>query len=205
MAKKIAASAASPKTRAVSRAALQQRAAPRAALQRRAAKIRCVIFDVDGVITDGKLYLGPDGQEWKVVSVRDGLGLRLLLEAGVEVAVISGRPSIAMQSRLNSLGIKHVYLNTVDKLPTYARVLRDLELHDEHCAVMGDDTPDLPLMKRAGLALTVADAHGDVLQAADWVSRYPGGQGAVREACDLILAARSPSARGAVTEPLVRE
>lgn len=170
---------------------LKQRAAPRATFQRRAAKIRCVIFDVDGVITDGKLYLGPDGQEWKAVSVRDGLGLRLLLEAGVEVAVISGRPSIAMQSRLHSLGIKHIYLNTVDKLPAYERVQRDLGVQDEQCAVMGDDTPDLPMMQRAGLALTVSDAHSEVLKVADWVSRYPGGQGAVREACDLILAAQA--------------
>ena len=168
-----------------------KRAVPRAGLMRRAAVIRCVIFDVDGVITDGKLYLGPDGQEWKAVSVRDGLGLRLLLEAGVEVAVISGRPSLAMQTRLNSLGVKHVYLNTVDKLPAYERVLRDLDLADEQCAIMGDDTPDLPMMRRAGLTLTVADAHGDVLAAADWVSRFPGGQGAVREACDLLLSARS--------------
>lgn len=155
--------------------------------EQRAAAIRCVIFDVDGVITDGKLYLGPDGQEWKAVSVRDGLGLRLLLEAGVEVAVISGRPSLAMQSRLQNLGIKHIYLNTVNKLPAYERLLRDLDLQDNHCAVMGDDTPDLPMMQRAGLGLTVADAHDDVLKAAHWVSRYPGGQGAVREACDLLL------------------
>lgn len=159
-------------------------------LKQRAAKIRCVIFDVDGVITDGKLYLGPDGQEWKAVSVRDGLGLRLLLDAGIEVAVISGRPSPAMQSRLNSLGIKHVYLNTVDKLPAYERVLRDLDVRDDQCAVMGDDTPDLPLMQRAGLRLTVADAHGGVLKVADWVSRFSGGQGAVREACDFLIGAR---------------
>lgn len=172
--------------------AKKKAAARKPGLKQRAARIRCVIFDVDGVITDGKLYLGPDGQEWKAVSVRDGLGLRLLLEAGVEIAVISGRPSLAMQSRLNSLGIKHVYLNTVDKLPAYERVLRDLEVRDEQCAVMGDDTPDLPLMQRAGLRLTVADAHDEVLKVAHWVSRFPGGQGAVREACDLILGSRAP-------------
>lgn len=170
--------------------ARKKTAARRPSLKQRAAKIRCVIFDVDGVITDGKLYLGPDGQEWKAVSVRDGLGLRLLLDAGIEVAVISGRPSPAMQSRLDSLGIKHVYLNTVDKLPVYERVLRDLDVCDEQCAVMGDDTPDLPLMQRAGLSLTVADAHGDVLKVADWVSRFSGGQGAVREACDFLIGAR---------------
>lgn len=176
--------------RKASPAAARRPARPGAALRRRLEAIRCVVFDVDGVITDGKLYLGPEGQEWKAVSVRDGLGLRLLLEAGVEIAVISGRPSIAMQSRLTSLGIKHIYLNTVDKLPAYEQVLRDLDLADGQCAVMGDDTPDLPLMRRAGLALTVADAHDDARRAAHWVSRFPGGQGAVREACDLLLSHR---------------
>jgi 3-deoxy-D-manno-octulosonate 8-phosphate phosphatase (KDO 8-P phosphatase) len=162
----------------------------RKTLRQRAAAIRCVVFDIDGVITDGKLYLGPDGQEWKTASVRDGLGLRQLLEADIEVAVISGRPSPAMQARLNALGVKRVYLSAEDKLPVYGQLLKDLELTDMHCAVMGDDTPDLPLMQRAGLALTVADAHPRVRKAAHWVSRFAGGHGAVREACDLILEAR---------------
>jgi 3-deoxy-D-manno-octulosonate 8-phosphate phosphatase (KDO 8-P phosphatase) len=164
---------------------------PRQALRQRAAKIRCAIFDIDGVITDGKLYLGPDGQEWKTTSVRDGLGLKQLLQAGVEVAVISGRPSPALLARLNGLGVQRVYLNADDKLPVYERLLNDLKLDDAECAVMGDDTPDLPLMQRAGLALTVADAHPRVRKAAHWVSHFDGGQGAVREACDLILEARA--------------
>lgn len=163
---------------------------PKLRVQQRAAKIRCALFDIDGVMTDGKLYLGPDGQEWKAVSVRDGLGLKLLLQAGIEVAVISGRPSIAMQTRLASLGIQHVYLNTEEKLPAYERLQRHLGFKDEDCAVMGDDAPDVPLLQRAGLALTVADAHPTALKAAHWISRHGGGQGAVREACDLILAAR---------------
>ncbi|MCI0749034.1 MAG: HAD-IIIA family hydrolase [Nevskiales bacterium] len=161
-----------------------------AGLRKRAAQIRCVVFDIDGVLTDGKLYLGPDGQEWKTVSVRDGLGLKRLLQAGIEVAVISGRPSPALQNRLNSLGVKHVCLNTEDKRPAYERLLRTLGLSDAQCAVMGDDTPDLSMMQRAGLVLTVADAHPDVLRVAHWVSRHPGGNGAVREASDLLLAAR---------------
>jgi 3-deoxy-D-manno-octulosonate 8-phosphate phosphatase (KDO 8-P phosphatase) len=159
-------------------------------LKARAAKVRCAVFDVDGILTDGLLYLGPNGEEWKAVSVKDGLGLKLLMQAGVEVAVISGRPSPAMRQRLNSLGVNRVYLNTETKLPAYERLLRELNLGDEQFAVMGDDTPDLPLMQRAGLALTAADAHPSVLKAAHWVSRNPGGRGAVREACDLILAAR---------------
>ena len=161
-----------------------------ASVRRRAARIRCAVFDIDGVMTDGKLYLGPGGQEWKAVSVRDGLGLKLLLQAGIEVAVISGRPSTAMQSRFASLGVTRLYLDTEDKLPVYEHLRSDLGLRDEHCAVMGDDTPDLPMMECAGLALTVADAHPSVLKAAHWASRFPGGQGAVREACDLLLAAR---------------
>lgn len=166
-----------------------------AQLRRRAARIRCAVFDVDGVMTDGLLYLGPDGQEWKAVSVRDGLGLKLLLQAGIEVAVISGRPSAAMEQRLKGLGIRNVYLNTEDKLPAYESLRQRLGLDDEQCAVMGDDTPDLPLMQRAGLALTVADAHPDVRRAAHWVSRHGGGRGAVREACDLILETHTPGAR----------
>lgn len=161
-----------------------------AELKSRAEKIQLAIFDVDGVMTDGKLYLGPDGQEWKAVSVRDGLGLKLLHQAGIEVAVISGRPSLAMHTRLHSLGIERLYLNTEDKLPVYHSLLQELGLRNEHCAVMGDDTPDLPLLECAGLALTVADAHPSVLKAAHWTSHHRGGNGAVREACDLLLSAQ---------------
>jgi 3-deoxy-D-manno-octulosonate 8-phosphate phosphatase (KDO 8-P phosphatase) len=162
----------------------------RPSLRKRAARIRCAIFDVDGILTDGKLYLGPDGTEWKAVSVRDGLGLKLLLRGGIEVAVISGRPSPAMRQRLNSLGIQRVSLDVEQKLPAYEKIRRDLGLDDDAVAVMGDDTPDLEMMERCGLSLTAADAHPDVLDTAHWVSRHPGGCGAVREACDLILAAR---------------
>jgi 3-deoxy-D-manno-octulosonate 8-phosphate phosphatase (KDO 8-P phosphatase) len=163
---------------------------PKLTVQQRARRIRCLFLDVDGVLTDGKLYLGPNGQEFKTNYVRDGLGIKLLLEAGVEVAVISGRPSEAMQQRLAFLGVKQVVLDNEDKLPVYEQIRARLGLADAECAVMGDDVPDLPPMARAGLALTVADAHPAALKAAHWVSRHPGGQGAVREAADLILAAR---------------
>ena len=156
----------------------------------RAAQVRCLFLDIDGVLTDGKLYLGPGGAEFKTNYVRDGLGIKLLLKAGIEVAVISGRPSEAMRERLASLGVRHVALNDENKLPIYERICAELGLKDSQCAVMGDDVPDLPVMKRAALALTVADAHPAALQAAHWTSRYPGGQGAVREAADLILAAQ---------------
>jgi 3-deoxy-D-manno-octulosonate 8-phosphate phosphatase (KDO 8-P phosphatase) len=158
----------------------------------RASRIRCAIFDVDGVMTDSRLYLGPDGSEWKTMNVRDGLGLKLLLQAGVEVAVISGRPSPPVQWRLESLGVRHIWLGSEDKLGPYEILLRTLALKPQQVAVMGDDVPDLPLMQRAGLALTVADAHPTALAAAHWISRHPGGAGAVREAADLILQARAP-------------
>ena len=156
----------------------------------RARKIRCVVFDVDGVLTDCKLYLAPDGTELKAVNVKDGLGLKLLLKAGIEVAVISGRPSEAMRKRFEGLGVKHVWLDVDDKMPAFDALRGKLQLEDEQLAVMGDDVPDVPLMKRAGLALTVADAHPRALATAQWASRLTGGNGAVREACDFILRAQ---------------
>lgn len=155
----------------------------------RAARLRCVVFDIDGVMTDGKLYLGPDGAEWKAVNVRDGLGIKLLLQAGVEVAVISGRPSVAMQERLAFLGVQHVWLDTADKIAAFESLQQRLDINDTQCGVMGDDVPDLPLMQRAGLAMTVADAHPTALAASHWTSRHAGGNGAIREAADFICAA----------------
>jgi len=156
----------------------------------RARNVRCIVFDIDGVMTDCKLYLAADGSELKAVNVRDGLGIKLLLRAGIEVAVISGRPSDAMAKRLAFLGIPHVWLDTEDKLPAFEALQRKLGIGDAQCAVMGDDVPDLPLMQRAGLALTVADAHPRALAAAQWVSHYRGGDGAIREAADMILSAQ---------------
>ena len=161
-----------------------------ATLSERARDIRCVVLDVDGVLTDCKLYLGPDGSEWKAVNVKDGLGIKLLLQAGIEVAVISGRPSAAMQQRFEYLGVRHIWLNVERKIPAFETLQQLLGLEDRQMAVMGDDVPDLPLMRRAGLALTVADAHPKALAAAHWASRLNGGNGAVREAADMILRAQ---------------
>ncbi|HEX7381167.1 MAG TPA: HAD-IIIA family hydrolase [Nevskiaceae bacterium] len=157
----------------------------------RARRVRCLVLDVDGVMTDGKLYLGPDGEEWKTTNVRDGLGIRLLLKGGIDVAVISGRPSAAIASRLASLGVRHVQLGAADKSAAFNELRNALDLDDAACAVMGDDVPDLPLMRRAGLAMTVSDAHPCAASAAHWISRCPGGGGAIREAADLLLAAQS--------------
>lgn len=161
-----------------------------AAIRKRARRVRCLFLDIDGVLTDGKLYIGANGEETKTNFVRDGYGIKRLLANGVQVAVISGRPSEAMRRRLEFLGVKHVVLDNEDKLPVYEKIRDTLGLADADCAVMGDDRPDLPVMARAGLALTVADAHPSALKAAHWISRHAGGVGAVREACDLILAAQ---------------
>jgi 3-deoxy-D-manno-octulosonate 8-phosphate phosphatase (KDO 8-P phosphatase) len=157
---------------------------------KRAAKIRCLFLDIDGVMTDCKLYLTPDGEELKAVNVKDGLGIKMLMKAGIDVAVISGRPSLAMQKRLAYIGVEHVYLNTEDKLGAYEEVRAKLKLKHEQCAHMGDDVPDLPLFEHVGLALAVADAHPRIKAAAHWTSQNRGGDGAIREAADLILEAQ---------------
>jgi 3-deoxy-D-manno-octulosonate 8-phosphate phosphatase (KDO 8-P phosphatase) len=156
----------------------------------RAQNIRCVIFDVDGVMTDGKLYLTHDGEEIKTVNVRDGLGIRQLLKHGIDVAVISGRPSAAMQKRLEHLGVPHIWLQTEDKLPAYETLKAQLNLTDEQMAHMGDDLPDLPLLAHVGLALAPGDAHPKAKAAAHWLSAARAGDGAVREAVDFILEAQ---------------
>lgn len=165
-------------------------ALPSAEVQRRAAKIRCVFLDINGVLTDGKLYIGPNSEETKTNYVRDGYGIKLALKLGLQVAVISGRPSESMRRRLEWLGVKHIALDTEDKEPAYLRMCAEMGLSDEQCAHVGDDVPDLPLFRRVGLACTVADAHPKALALAHWTSRYSGGHGAVREAIDLVLEAQ---------------
>jgi 3-deoxy-D-manno-octulosonate 8-phosphate phosphatase (KDO 8-P phosphatase) len=150
----------------------------------RAREVRCLFLDIDGVLTDGHLYIGPNGEEVKTNFVRDGYGIKL------DIAVISGRPSEAMRKRLEWLGIRHIALDTEDKEPTYLRMRDALGLTDTQCAHLGDDVPDLPLLRRVGLAMSVADAHDSALAAAHWISRSTGGRGAVREAIDLILGAQ---------------
>jgi len=166
----------------------------------RARDIRCVVFDVDGVITDCKLYLAPDGTELKAVNVKDGLGMKMLLNAGIEVAIISGRPSEAIRKRFESLGVRHIWLAVPDKVTAFETLLQRLSITAAQVAVMGDDVPDLPLLQRAGLALVVADAHPKALAASHWASRLAGGNGAVREACDLILNVQQKDA----SDPRVR-
>lgn len=159
-------------------------------LRKRAANIRLAVFDVDGVLTDGRLYMGPDGFEMKVFHTRDGHGLKALMREGVEVAVISGRRSPVVEERMAQLGVNELFLGVEDKLPCFTALRDRLGVADEHCAFMGDDLVDLPVMLRVGLAAAPSDAHSEVLAQAHWQSRAAGGFGAARECCDLLLAAR---------------
>jgi 3-deoxy-D-manno-octulosonate 8-phosphate phosphatase (KDO 8-P phosphatase) len=158
--------------------------------QQRAADIRLLVLDVDGVLTDGRLYFSPQGEELKVFHVRDGAGIVQVLRAGIAVAVISGRDSRAVERRMTELGVSWVRQGVGDKLASLRELLDILGLGPQAVACIGDDTPDLPLLEHARLGIAVADAHATVREAAHYVTRLPGGQGAVREVCDLLLAAR---------------
>lgn len=156
----------------------------------RAAHIQLVIFDVDGVLTDGRLYFGEDGTEYKAFHSRDGLGMRMLRESGVAIAVITGRSSELVARRMASLGIEHLYQGQTDKLSAFQSLLRRLKLPASNTAYVGDDLVDLPPMRRAGVAIAVADAHPLVAQHAHWQTPSGGGRGAAREVCEFILQAQ---------------
>jgi len=159
-------------------------------LRRKARQVRLLVLDVDGVLTDGRIVLDDQHQEWKSFHTRDGLGLRLLLASGVQVALLSARQSASVKRRAQELGIPHLLQGHERKLPALEELTEKLKLDWPAVACMGDDLPDLPLMLRAGLGLTVADAHPLLLQNANWHSSLKGGRGAAREACDLIMAAQ---------------
>jgi 3-deoxy-D-manno-octulosonate 8-phosphate phosphatase (KDO 8-P phosphatase) len=154
----------------------------------RAARIRLVLLDVDGVLTDGRIWFGPDGEALKAFDVRDGHGI-VRLRDQVDFGVISGRPGRATQKRLEELGFKHLIFSQRDKLDGYA-TLAPLGFADAEVAYMGDDVNDIPLLRKVGLSAAPADAYPDVLSEVHLVSRFPGGRGAVRELCELILNAR---------------
>lgn len=154
------------------------------------ASIELLVLDVDGVLTDGRLHFGPDGESMKVFHVRDGMGIKALIDSGVRVAVISGRDSPIVTRRASELGISPVVQGSGDKAADIDRVLDETGIAGGACAVMGDDVPDLPMFAVAAFSAAPADAHDQVLEAADWVASRDGGWGAVRELCDLILDAR---------------
>lgn len=156
----------------------------------RAATVRLLALDVDGVLTDGRIYYGNDGEELKAFNIKDGLGIKLLQSAGVEVAIITGRQSNIVARRARELGIDRVVQGREDKRDALLELCRERELQLQDCAYMGDDLPDLGAINSAGLGMTVADASAAVSRAADWRSSFNGGCGAVREACEYILSAR---------------
>ena len=156
----------------------------------RAARVRLMIFDVDGVLTDGRLYFGPQGEALKAFDSLDGHGVKLLAQAGVQTAVITGRQSEIVAARTRELGIGHVYQGQSDKLHAFADLLARTGLPAEAVGYMGDDWPDLPVMARAGFAAAPANAHPEVAQCAHWVAQARGGRGAVREVCDALLRAQ---------------
>jgi 3-deoxy-D-manno-octulosonate 8-phosphate phosphatase (KDO 8-P phosphatase) len=157
----------------------------------KAAQIKLVVFDVDGVLTDGSLFVGDDGQEYKAFHSRDGLGMKLLRKSGVEIGIITARTSEVVKHRMENLDIQHVYQGRLDKLPALQELLAKLELSFEQTAYVGDDVVDLPVMRQAGLAIAVQDAHPLAKQHAHWQTPHGGGRGAARDVCELIMEAQN--------------
>jgi len=157
----------------------------------KAKNIKLVIFDVDGVLTDGSIIIGDDGEEYKAFHSRDGHGMRLLQYTGVEIAIITGRTSKVVEHRMNNLGISHVFQGQQVKLPAYEQLIEQLGLTHDQCAYVGDDWVDLAIMNRVGLAIAVQDAAPLVKKHAHWTTPTNGGKGAAREVCELIMEAQN--------------
>ncbi|NOX42608.1 MAG: 3-deoxy-manno-octulosonate-8-phosphatase KdsC [Gammaproteobacteria bacterium] len=158
---------------------------------KKAAKIKLIIFDVDGVLTDGSLYIDDNGMEYKAFYSRDGLGMKMIQETNVKLAVITGRTSELVSHRMNNLGIKYVYQGQSDKIPAFEKLKNDLQLESHEIAFVGDDVIDLPVMNQVGLSVAVQDAHPLVIQYAHWRTPSAGGRGAARDICELIMEAQN--------------
>lgn len=157
----------------------------------RAKNIKLIIFDVDGVMTDGGLTIGDDGQEYKTFNTQDGLGMKLLKNSGVQMAIITGRTSKVVTQRAESTGVAHFYQGVDDKLVAYKDLISKLNIKPEHTAFMGDDVVDMPPMLRCGLSITVPAAPDSVKNHAHYITQKEGGKGAVREVCELIMHAQN--------------
>ncbi|MBR6027115.1 MAG: HAD-IIIA family hydrolase [Neisseriaceae bacterium] len=151
--------------------------------------IKMLILDVDGVLTNGNIMLLPTGEEVKVFNTQDGHGIKMLQEAGIDVAIITGRDSPACAFRANQLKIKYYFAGIADKLEAFRQLLQQSNLSAGQCAYMGDDLPDLPVLKQVGLSIAPSNAHKKVLEAVDYVTQRTGGDAAVREVCDGLLKA----------------
>lgn len=156
----------------------------------RAKQVKLIVFDVDGVLTDGGLYFDDAGQELKAFHSRDGLGMKMLKSSGVEIAIITGRTSNVVTHRMNNLGIQHVYQGQSEKLPAFLALIDKLGVDEHEVAYVGDDVVDLPIMRRVGFSVAVQDAHEWVKQHAHWQTPHGGGRGAARDVCEFILEAQ---------------
>ena len=156
----------------------------------RAALVRLMILDVDGVLTDGRLYYGANGEAMKAFDVRDGHGIKLLREGGVEIAILTARRSEIVAVRARELGVERVVQGAADKVAGFERLLAETGVGEQRCGYIGDDWPDLAVLARVGLAATVADAVPEVRAAAHWISKAAGGRGAVRELAEFVLRAQ---------------
>lgn len=156
----------------------------------KASKIKLLICDVDGVFSDGRIYLGNDGEELKAFHTKDGFGVKSLINAGIDVAIITGRKSAIVANRMSNLGVTHIYQGQDDKFVAYQELCRNLDLIPEQVAYIGDDVVDQPVISHCGLGIAVNDAHPSLLQQCDYKTFTPGGFGAVRETSDLILASQ---------------
>jgi 3-deoxy-D-manno-octulosonate 8-phosphate phosphatase (KDO 8-P phosphatase) len=159
-------------------------------IQEKAAQIKLLIFDVDGVLTDGSLFLGDDGQEYKAFHSQDGHGIKMLQKHGVRCAVITGRTSRVVEHRMRNLGIDLIYQGQENKLEGFNDLLGRVGLTPEQVAYMGDDVVDLPVMCKVGLAIAVRNAHPWVVRHAHWQTPRAGGQGAARDACEMLMEAQ---------------
>lgn len=155
--------------------------------------VRLIAFDVDGVFTDGRFYLSDDGVESKAFHTQDGFGIRQLLTAGISVAVISGRRSGAVERRMQELGVPHIVQGCKDKVAALDAIVEELGITLDECAYVGDDVPDLPLLRHVGVSIAVANAVATVRMQCDYLTTASGGAGAVREACELLLSTRGIS------------
>jgi 3-deoxy-D-manno-octulosonate 8-phosphate phosphatase (KDO 8-P phosphatase) len=157
----------------------------------RAARVRLMIFDVDGVLTDGSLHYGPDGETIKTFNVLDGHGIKLLQQSGVATAIISARKSPIVARRAADLGITHVHQGVHDKRTAFAQLLHDTATDSAACGFVGDDVIDLPILSQVVFAASVPNAHPEVIRRVHYVTKAGGGKGAARELCDLILRAQN--------------
>ncbi|CAH8195415.1 3-deoxy-manno-octulosonate-8-phosphatase KdsC [Vibrio aestuarianus] len=156
-----------------------------------AKQIKLLICDVDGVFSDGLVYMGNQGEELKTFHTRDGYGVKSLMNAGIEIAIITGRQSQIVENRMTALGIKLIYQGQDDKVKAYQDICQKLNISPEYTGYIGDDLIDWPVMEKVALKVCVADGHPLLLQKANYITTIKGGHGAVREVCDLILQARN--------------